>query len=150
MNRYEEMKNRQQKAVNEYLSKYAFFAFSEKQFIEGARDLATRCGLDPVPEKWLASIGAGGYMVKTATAGFKTLMTEIDKEMQAAIAADPDGNGFIYDMFEYELFNHEYGITCDFSDTLDACGLSWEDLQNNPALLAGLKKAAAYVMENTN
>jgi hypothetical protein len=64
-----------------------------------------------------------------------------EKEMADAIAADKTGEGFIFEMFDYELGNHEYVYTCDISDTLDALGLTIEDLAKNPALRAGLKAA---------
>ena len=51
-------------------------------------------------------------------------------------------------MFDYELSNHEYSITQDVSDTLYALGISESDLNDNPLLLKGLKKAC--INQNTN
>ena len=46
------------------------------------------------------------------------------KELQAAIDADPTGEGFIKDMFLYELENHEYSYTGTAEDALDSLGLT--------------------------
>ena len=70
-------------------------------------------------------------------------------EMQEAIQADETGEGFIYEMFVSELFNHEYGYTEDITETLDALGLDLAEVDSSPALSHGLAKAAAYVREHS-
>ena len=45
-------------------------------------------------------------------------------------------------MFYTELANHEYSYTGDVTDAVNACGLTVEQLNANPALIIGLKKAA--------
>ena len=56
--------------------------------------------------------------------------------------------GFIYDMFLYELRNHEYQLTEDEGDALDALGLTWDDINTNPALKSGLEKASCRILRN--
>ena len=51
------------------------------------------------------------------------------------------GTGYIYQMFLYELANHEYGYTGDVTDTLDALGLTEDEIANSKPLLHGLNKA---------
>lgn len=46
----------------------------------------------------------------------------LHEELQAAIAQDTTGSGFIYEMFLCELADHEYGYTQDVGETLDALG----------------------------
>ena len=65
--------------------------------------------------------------------------------MEVAKAADEDGTGFLYQMFKYELDNHEYGYTGDFEDTLDSLGLTWEEVAASPRLLKALDKASAEI-----
>lgn len=60
-------------------------------------------------------------------------------------AADEDGTGFLYQMFKYELDNHEYGYTGDFEDTLDSLGLTWEEVTASPRLLKALDKASSEI-----
>ena len=63
------------------------------------------------------------------------------RELQAAIDADPTGEGFIKDMFLYELENHEYSYTGTVEDALDSLGLSFEDVAADPRLALGLSLA---------
>jgi len=48
---------------------------------------------------------------------------------------------FVYDMFDYELGNHEYNYTQDITDTLDSLGLTYEEVEGNELLLKCLKRA---------
>jgi len=66
------------------------------------------------------------------------------KEMAQAIDADEAGNGFVFDMFNYELTNHEYGYTHEVDDTLEALNLTAKGIKNNPKLFSGLQKACKY------
>ena len=62
-------------------------------------------------------------------------------ELQAAIDADLTGKGFIFDMFSYELANHEYNYTGDISSTLEALNLTEDEVNNNKRIQLGLKLA---------
>ena len=64
------------------------------------------------------------------------------RELLDAIEADSTGEGFIYDMFYTELANHEYSYTMDLGEGIAACGLTVEQINADPALIRGLKKAA--------
>ena len=69
------------------------------------------------------------------------------RELQAAIDADPTGEGFIKDMFFIELENHEYSYTGSAEDTLDSLGLSFEDVAAAPRLARGLDLAEQEILE---
>lgn len=133
---YSELKERQQQEVNDFPF---IWAFNEKQLAEGMQ----RLGLDPATDKdKLQNIGAGGIIRKTDAAAMRAMFDRHRRELQEAIAADKTGDGFIYDMFSTELANHEYSYTGDVTDAVNACGLTVEQLNANPALIIGLKKAA--------
>lgn len=135
MNKYIELKNKHSKEVHSFPM---FFAFSDKQFEEGMKKL----GLQPEDTDKIYKLGGtGGFYKKSDSEKLHDMFKRHTEEMTAAIAADQTGEGFIYDMFIYELGNHEYCITYDLEPTLDACGLTEDEVLNNPALLAGLKKA---------
>lgn len=51
-------------------------------------------------------------------------------------------------MFCYELANHEYGYTYDLDPTLDALGLTIEEVRQNERLLHGLEEARKEVMKH--
>lgn len=71
-----------------------------------------------------------------------------EREMKEAIETDTTGEGFIFDMFNYELANHEYVITYNITDTLEALGLTADDINNNPLLAKGLKMARKAQFDN--
>ena len=134
MNRYVELKRRQEKEVNEFPM---FFAFSKEQFSEGMKKL----GLEPDEKDKIYSIGGGGYFRKSDSEKFKAMLDKHSEEIQKEIDGDTDGSGFIYDMFNYELANHEYCVTCDVTDTLEALDLTMEQVEADERLLNGLNKA---------
>lgn len=138
MNKYQELRQKQQAEVEAFPM---FFAFNRKQFDEGMRSL----GLDPADVKEIYSLGnTGGFYRKSDAPALHEMMDRHDKEMEDAIAADPTGDGFIFDMFDYELANHEYNYTHDPEPTLDALGMTMEQIKSDPRLLHGWRKATRY------
>lgn len=135
MNKYTELKARHAKMINELP---IFYAFNNKQFEEGMAKL----GLNPDQTDLIYRLGGtGGFYRKSDSDKIKETFATVDREMKEAIAADETGEGFIYDMFNYELANHEYCITWDLEPTLDALGLTIEEINADERLLKGLKKA---------
>lgn len=135
MNKYRALKSKHEKMMNEFPM---FFAFSNKQFEEGMAKL----GLNPDQTDKIYKLGGtGGFYRKSDSDKLKEMFNTFDREMKEAIAADETGEGFIYDMFNYELANHEYCITWDAEPTLDALGLTMEEINADERLLAGFKKA---------
>ena len=145
-NAYDELRAIQHERFEEWTAGKMFFAFSMEQFREGMESI----GLDPDKDQnKIYRIPGGGYIRKSDAEAFHKLMQKNADELQEAIAADQTGEGFIYQMFKSEMYNHEYGYTEDLSDTLDALGMEYEDIEKNPALSHGLAKAAREVIENT-
>lgn len=134
MNAYKEMKDRHGKEVNDFPM---FFAFSNEQFDEGMKKL----GLEPDDKDQICSTGYGGFIKKADSKKYNEMFIRFAQERKAAIEADQTGEGFIYDMFDYELANHEYGYTRDVSDALGALGLTVEEVNADQRLLHGMKKA---------
>lgn len=135
MNKYLELKKKQQKEVHEFPM---FFAFNEKQFAEGM----ARFGLMPTETEKIYKFGnTGGFYRRTDSQKLWDMMERHEKERNEAIAADETGEGYIYDMFLYELQNHEYSYTGDTEDTLAALGLTMEEIEANEKMLHGFKKA---------
>lgn len=133
-NLYQELKDRQQKEFNSFP---IGFAFSKEQF----KDQMEKLGLTENDTDKIVSISAGGFIKKDDVKKFNNLMKKFDKEMKTEIDKDKDGTGFIKDMFLYELGNHEYIITGDLSDTLDALDLKIEDVIKNTKIKNGLELA---------
>lgn len=137
MNKYQELRDRQQKEYNAFPF---MWAFNKKQFAEGMEKL----GLKETDTDKIYSIGGGGFIRKTDSEALHEMLDRLTAEMEKAIADDPTGEGFIYDMFDYELANHEYGYTGRVSDTLDCLGLTAEQVEADARLSHGLRKAIRH------
>ena len=141
-NQYQILKDRQQKEFNAFPMGAAF---SQQQFAE----MMAKWGLLPTDTDKILHIGGGCYIRKTNREAFHELVDRLDREKQEAIAADTTGDGIIKDMFLYELANHEYCITYDLEDTLDALGLTVDEINADPRLLHGLEKALKQYLKDT-
>ena len=130
MNLYKTMKDQHQQEVNNFP---IFFAFSNAQFEEGMNKL----GLNSSDTDKIISLGGGSYLLKTDKPTFKAMFDRHQKEMKEAMKDDQ----FLYDMFDYELGNHEYCITWDVEPTLDALGLTEEEVENDARMAAIFRKA---------
>ena len=62
-----------------------------------------------------------------------------EAERKAAMQDDE----YLFTMFNYELANHEYSYTGDLDDTLDALGLTIEEINADPRMADALKRAIA-------
>lgn len=104
-------------------------------------------GLDP--EKDLDKIyrfgDTGGFYRKQDAPIIHGTFKRHEAERAAAIAEDKTGDGFIYQMFYYELAAHEYGYTGEYTETLEALGYTWEQIEKDSRLQHGLEKAAKKI-----
>lgn len=132
--KYIDLKQKHQQEVNEFPFG---FAFNNKQF----KEMMENFGLKETDTDKIYSIGAGGYIRKTDSEAMEKMFERHRQEMQDEINKDKKGTDFVYEMFRYELANHEYCITYDLEPTLNALGLTEKQVYENPKLLTGLKKA---------
>lgn len=140
-NKYAELRQKRQEEFN---ALPLGFAFDNKQFEEMMR----KWGLDPEKDlDKICSIGYGGFIQKKDADLLHKTLDRHDAEMQAAIAEDATGEGFIYEMFLFELDNHEYGYTWDMEDTLDALGYTAAEVLGEPRLKRGIEKAISEIRE---
>ena len=139
MNRYADLKQRQQQEFGTFPMQYAF---SNQQFAEGMAAL----GLKPADTDKIYKVPGGGFYRREDGSRLKTMIDRCDQELHEAVAGDKAGDGFIYEMFLYELENYEYGCTMDLSETLDALGYTPEDIQADPRLSHGLERARLEIL----
>jgi len=132
--KYLKLKEKHQKEVNDFPFG---FAFSNEQF----KDMMKKFGLKEKDTDKIYSIGAGGYIRKTDSEAMHNMFKRHREEIENEIKNDKDGTGFIYEMFRYELSNHEYCVTYDIEPTLDALGLTLDEINKHQNLVMGLKKA---------
>ena len=115
------------------------FAFNKAQLCKAMAEL----GLDPAKDtdKIYSLPGGGGFIRKTDMEAFENLLNNINTQHEKAIAEDTDGTGYIYEMFDYELANHEFNYTHDPEPALHSLDLTLEEVGANPIMAAALKRA---------
>lgn len=134
MNKYSKMKENQQ---NEFNAFPFGAAYSNKQF----KEMMQKWDLTEKDTDKIYSIGSGCFIRKADAPVFDEMIERFDREKKQAIAADVNGDGFIYDMFICEMENHEFDYTGEIDETIEACGLTWQEVLDSPALKNGLTKA---------
>lgn len=143
MNVYERIKHRHQREIDAFPMG---IAFNKKQFAEMLKTL----GLTIYDTDKLLPIENGCYIRKADKEEFNRMLSRHKKEIEFYIAHDKTGTGFIYDMFLYELANHEFCVTCDLSDTIEALGLTIEKINKDKRLRLGLRKAKSEYLKHYN
>ena len=139
MNQYADLKQRQQQEFSAFPMQ---FAFSDSQFAEGMAAL----GLKPTDTDKIYKAPGGGFYRREDGPRLYDMMERFDQELQEAIASDKTGDGFIYEMFLYELGNHEYDVTLDLDETLDALDYTMDAIQADPRLCHGLERARLEIL----
>jgi hypothetical protein len=143
MNAYTALKSRHQQEVNDFPM---FFAFSDEKFAEGMKKL----GLNPEDTDKIVSLkGTGGFFRKSDDSKLGEIFARHKRERDEAIAADKTGKGYIYQMFRFELANHEFDYTEELDDTLLALGLTMEDIEKSKPLKRGLEMAKKAVRKES-
>ena len=132
MNKYTELKSKHQKEVDAFPFG---FAFNQKQFDE----MMTKWGLAPTDTDKIYKIGGGGYVRKSDADAMNEMFARHESERKAAMQDDE----YLFQMFNYELANHEYSYTGDLEDTLDALGLTMDEINADPRMADALKRAIA-------
>lgn len=139
MNAYQELRNKHKEEFNAFP---VHFAFGQEQINRKIAEL----GLNPKTyQDHVVGIGFGGFILNKDVPAYNAMVIRHRKEDAAAIAADTDGTGYIYDMFLSELCDHEYSYTWDDRDTLLSMGITEQDLDANPALRKGLEAAKKHI-----
>ncbi len=128
--KYSELKHKHQAEVDAFP---LGFAFSDSQFAE----MMAKWGLTPDDTDQIYHIGMGGYVRKSDADAMHEMFERHTAEHEAAMQDDE----YLYSMFNYELANHEYCVTYDVTDALEALDLTLEEVNANPRMAAALKKA---------
>lgn len=132
MNKYTELKSKHQKEVDAFPFG---FAFNQKQFDE----MMIKWGLTPDDTDKIYKIGGGGYIRKTDADAMHEMFDRHEAEWSIAIQDEE----FVFEMFNYELANHEYSYTGDLTDTLEALGLTMDIINETPGMADALTRAIA-------
>lgn len=130
--KYQELKSKHRAEVDAFP---LGFAFNQKQF----EQMMAKWGFTPYDMDKIYYIGVGGYVRKSDADAMKEMFARHEAEHKAAMQDDE----YLFTMFNYELANHEYGYTGELDDTLDALGLTIEEINTNPRMADALKRAIA-------
>lgn len=139
MNEYLKIKNEFQANLNNFP---LFAAFTTDDFIKGKEKLGVK------DESELLTLGYNTYIRKSDKDEFNNIFETYRKLKNEKIKNDLTGDGFIYDMFLYEMQNHEFCITGDISDTLDALNISNDAFESDSRYQNAYNKAKKYIYDN--
>ena len=132
---YRELKQKHQNEVDAFPMG---FAFSKEQF---AKMMAKWDLGENDTDKIYRFGNTGGFYKRTDAKALHEMFDRHERERNEAMDADMTGDEYIYQMFRYELANHEYCITYDYEPTLDALGLTYDEVRNDERLWKSLQKA---------
>ena len=130
METYLQMKERHREELESFPM---MFAFSKEQFAEGMKKL----GLEPTDTKKICSVGGGGFIRKSDGDALGVMFAKFRAEENEARKNDD----YLYQMFSYELSNHEYCYTWELTDTLRSLGLTLEEVRANAQMNNALCRA---------
>ena len=132
MNKYTELKSKHQKEVDAFPFG---FAFNKDQY----DIMMDKWGFKPTHRSKVMYLEAGCFIRKSDYNSMKEMFSRHEEEHKAAMQDDE----YLYQMFNYELANHEYSYTRELDDTLDALNLSIDEINSNPRMAEALKRAIA-------
>lgn len=133
MSKYTELKAKHQAEVNAFPFG---FAFSNDQFNE----MMKKWGLTPDDTDKIYRIGGGCYVRKSDAEAMDKMFERHALERKMARKY---GDEYLFEMFNYELANHEYCVTRDVTDTLEALGLTMDEVNADQRMADALKRAIA-------
>jgi len=110
--RYIDLKQKHREEFNGFP---IFFAFSDKQMEEGLKKW------DVKPGDLLRTPG-GGFIRESDQDRLFEMLTRHNIEMASAL----DDDDFLVDAIRYELGNHEYCITRDYTEAFNAIGIEMD------------------------
>ena len=120
---YLELKRKHQ----DELSKFPlFFAFNESQFEDGMNKL----GLKPSETDKINRINACCYCKKSDSKSYKNMYKRFALEKREALKDD----NYVLEMFQCEMKNHEYDLTHDDKEVIEACGLDMFEMNSSQRL----------------
>ena len=140
MSKYLKLKNNNQKRFNDFSEKYIYwiFAFSSKEFDDELKK-------HDLTKDDIISIGAGGFIKKEHKELYLKEMNRLHNDDAFKQVKDDDAE--VKKAFMYELANHEYCITYNVDDALDALGTTEEEIKKDPRLKKLLKEAIEQYLQ---
>ena len=120
MANYLQEKKKTEEIINSFYTNYGFFAFNKDQLDEGLKKLNCK-------KSELASIGGGGFMLKTKIPEYMQAWEDFDNVEKQRLLNDD----YLFEALVYELSNHEFCCNQDPEPTLSALGVDIEWIDAN-------------------
>jgi hypothetical protein len=141
MIKYLEIRQENQKRFNEFSKNFIYwiFAFSSKEFDDQLKEYN-------LTKDDIISIGAGGFIKKEHKDLYLELLKNIKRNNAFQQIKHDDIE--VKKAFIYELSNHEYCVTYDVNDALEALGITEEEIQKDARLKKLLKEAINEYLES--
>lgn len=114
-----------QQKTSEYNALPIKYAFGEQQQKEMIKAFGLENELNPY--SFISRIGMGGYILTKDL----PMLKEFNDKWEKVAKACYEDLGFVTSMFYKELWNHEYIYSEDDDEILRACGISFDEFQNN-------------------
>lgn len=130
---YNALRKGQQKIHDDFTNRYCFFAFSNEQFEKGMEKL----GLKATDTGKIYHMGMGGFILRERSEEYHKLINALDEEMKEHMC----NYDFAKDAFAYEMANHEYCLSYDIEEVLEALNLTAEDVNKSVILHTALMAA---------
>ena len=125
-NQYLKLKKKHEKEINSFPM---FFSFSNEQLEKGLKNLKTT-------KENLRSLNCGGFIKSEDVKKYQEMLLNQSNEHKKAM----EKKIYAYQMFKYELANHEFIITYDEEDTLNSLNLTFKEVNKNKFLSEQLSK----------
>lgn len=128
--------------IEQQQARYSAFphgaAFTEEQLKEEMKRLQVH------DRKELISIGAGVFIRKTDITEYMNMRIDLNRERREFLQVDEN----LFDALVYELGNHEYCVTYDDTDAVEAIGFDYEneDEENTERFMRILTQAKKYYL----
>lgn len=143
-NLYKELIDKQMAEINVFPVKTAT---NNEQFkkIVNEWNLSFNENSDNFYGKQLVPLSLGMFIRKKDVKAFNDMLNRHREEHLKAIEKDTTGEGYIYDMFVYELQKHKYKYTYRVDEVFQTLNISIETLLQNTVMSQALVKARKYV-----
>ena len=135
------IKNDNQKKFDDFVNNHIYWiiAFSDEEFNEKLKE-------HDLTKDEIISIGAGGFIKKEHKDLYLELLKNIKRNNAFQQIKHDDIE--VKKAFIYELSNHEYCVTYDVNDALNALGITEEEIQKDVRLKKLLKESINEYLES--
>ncbi len=138
---YTEFKEIQAKELNEFTSKYCFWAFSRDQLSKKLQELGIT--EEEMQKKYISFYG--GAIRADKVAEYKKLADKHRRQL----SENMKNSDFAYSAFLYELNNHEYGYTYNGIPAVEALNLTIHEVADNLTLNRAYRKACEEIKKTS-